>query len=141
MAGTEQQSATRPDGVRWKHLVAAVSLAVFPATGAGILAALVLDGLAPALVLLAGVAGFAFVHYRRPSLKRMLGAMLLSLSVEAFLSPLALLVFGVFHSDGTGRTGGVLAVVILVVGAVLVVGLVGSVLYLLSRRLTDSSRD
>lgn len=127
------------NGFNWSHAGLALFLAILPAFGAYMSVSLAVSN--PVLWIFGvTIPIFGYLLYQRPSLKAMIGGMCFWLAVEAFLTPLTLLIYTFVFTSGqsmsaAGTAGAAIGGLLLVVGA-FVVGLpVGIVLYLISSRL------
>lgn len=127
------------DGINWSHAGIALFIAILPAFGAYVSVSLAVSS--PVLWIFGvTIPIFGYLLYQRPSVKAMIGGMCFWLAVEAFLTPLTLLIYTFVFTSGqsmsaAGTAGAAIGGLILVVGA-FVVGLpVGIVLYLISNRL------
>lgn len=138
---TEESSAgeVSAEGFDWRHAGGALGFALLPAFGAYMLVSLAAYEVMPVVLLLA-IPIFGYLIYRKETRNDMASGMFFWLAVEAFLSPLAAIVYTSSYSAAETTTaaeqagaaigGGIVTVLAFVVGLP-----VGIVLYLISRRL------
>lgn len=127
------------DGSSWQHIGGAVAFALLPAFGAYMLVSLAAYQIMP-IVFWAGIPVFGYLIYRREGRGDMASGMFFWLSLEAFLSPLAAILYTMSYSAaetttaaeqvGAGIGGGIITIFAFLIGLP-----VGIVLYLISRRL------
>lgn len=139
-ATTDQKQETSPDdGINWQHAGAAGLIALLPAFGVYMLFSIAANSVS-GIVFIIALPIFGYLLYKRPTKKAMLGGMCFWLAVEAFLSPVVMLVYtAVFAAQETtteaGQAGAAIGGTILMVIAFVVGIPLGIVLYLASGRL------
>ncbi len=133
------------EGIDWGHIGAATGIALLPAFGAYMMLSLAANGTVGIAFILA-LPVFAYLLYQRPTAKTMLGGMCFWLAVEAFLSPVVMLIYtAMFASQETssaaGEAGAAIGGTFLMIIAFVVGIPVGIALYLVSRRLDVAESD
>lgn len=138
-SGVEEQETTQSESeLNWRHVGAAIVFAILPAFLAYMMFSIAANN-AMVWILLIAPPVFAYLLYQRPTIRAMFGGMCFWLAIEAFLSPLVMLIYTfVFTSQetttGAGQAGAAIGGTALVIVA-FVVGLpLGIVLYLMSRK-------
>ncbi|WP_257627596.1 zinc ribbon domain-containing protein [Haloplanus salinarum] len=139
--GEEQEE----EGINWGHAAKAVAVGFIPALGAYV-GVSVAAYQAIGIVLVLGIPIFGYLLYQRSTVKAMVGGACFWLAIEAFLTPLALLIYTfAFASQesmtAAGQAGAAIGGIILVIVAFLVGFPIGVVLYLISRRLDVDADD
>jgi hypothetical protein len=135
----QTETSSSEEGVDWSKAGIAAAIAILPAFGAYMLISLASNS-ALVAVLPIGIAAFGYLLYKRPTSKAMFGGALFWLAVEAFLSPLFMILYTFAFaaeetstaagSAGAAIGGGLLTIVAFVVGLPL-----GVVFYLFARKL------
>lgn len=133
------------DGIDWSHAGVAAVIAFLPAFGAYMMLSLAANG-AVGIAFVLALPVFAYLLYQRPTAKTMLGGMCFWLAVEAFLSPVVMLIYtAMFASQETssaaGEAGAAIGGTFLMIIAFVVGIPVGIALYLVSRRLDVAESD
>lgn len=142
---TGEDDTTESEGINWKFVGAAILFALLPAFGAYMLVS-VAANVVIGVIFFVTIPIFAYLFYQRRSIKSMGSGMLFWLAIEAFLMPLAAIIYTFAFSAAETSTeaeqagaaigGGILTVMAFVIGIP-----VGLVLYLLSGRLEPDESD
>ncbi|CCC41908.1 zinc ribbon domain-containing protein [Haloquadratum walsbyi] len=136
-------SESEDDGVQWKQVGMAGSLALIPAFIAYLALSIATGGDPVGIVFLISLPVFGYLLYQRSTFITMIGGMCYYLSIEFLLSPFFLLLYTVaFASDSTttaaGQAGAAIGGFALTIAA-FVVGLpLAIAFYLVSRRLDQT---
>lgn len=139
----EGEVGRETDGINWAHAAKATAIGFVPALGA-YMGVSIAAYQAIGIVLVLGIPIFGYLLYQRPTTKAMVGGASFWLAIEAFLTPLALLIYTfVFASQETmtsaGQAGAAIGGFVMVIVAFVVGFPIGIVLYLISGRLDVDS--
>lgn len=131
------------DGISWGHVASAIAIALIPAFGAYTMVTIATNDVVGAAFLVS-LPVFAYLLYRRPTRKGMIGGMFFWLAVESFLSPLVMLFYTAAYTSEETTTaaeeaGAAIGGTVLVIGAFVIGVPLGIVFYLISRRLESNS--
>jgi len=134
----EKDTESKFQSIKWGHLGKALLIGLLPAIGAYIGVSIAANN-PMVIVLIVSIPTFGYLLYQRPTAKGMVGGASFWLAIEAFLTPLALLIYTfVFASQETvttaGQAGAAIGGFIMVIVAFVVGIPVGIVFYLLSNR-------
>lgn len=133
---------TTDEGINWKRVGKAIVIALLPAIAAYMLVSIAANEVL-GVVFIVALALFAYLLYQYQTTKGMLGGMCFWLAIEAFLAPVAMLIYTFVYaseetSSAAGEAGAALGGTFLTIVAFVVGIPLGIVLYLVSGRLEPS---